>query len=67
MTITVVVGFFGSAQSAGLDPSGERSECEYTCFDSKDGELYLNRVKPGESLVEACIDSEVKINHQIWV
>jgi len=48
------------AQSAGLNPSGERSECEHFCWDPKDGELCLNRVKPGETLVEARRDSDVK-------
>ena len=32
MKVTVV-GIF--AQSAGLNPSGERSECEHTCWDPK--------------------------------
>ena len=30
-------------------------------------ELFLNRVKPGETLVEARSDSDVQIDHQIWV
>ena len=64
MKVTVV-GYF--AQSAGLNPSGERSECEHTCWDPKDGELCLNRVKPGETLVEARSDSDLQIDHQIWV
>lgn len=55
------------AQSAGLNPSGERSECEHTCWDPKDGELCLNRVKPGETQVEARSDSDVQIDRQIWV
>ena len=55
------------ALSAGLNPSGERSECEHTCWDPKDGELCLNRVKPGETLVEARSDSDVQIDRQIWV
>lgn len=55
------------AQSAGFNPSGERSECEHTCWDPKDGELCLNRVKPGETLVEARSDSDVQIDRQIWV
>jgi len=55
------------AQSAGLNPSGERSECEHTCWDPKDGELCLNRAKPGETLVEARSDSDVQIDRQIWV
>ena len=55
------------AQSAGLNPSGERSECEHTCWDPKDGELCMNRVKPGETLVEARSDSDVQIDRQICV
>ena len=55
------------AQSAGLNPSGERSECEHTCWDPKDGELCLNRAKPGETLVEARSGSDVQIDRQIWV
>ncbi|KAL3799024.1 LOW QUALITY PROTEIN: hypothetical protein HJC23_005163 [Cyclotella cryptica] len=55
------------AQSAGQYPSGERSECEHTCWDPKDGELCLSRAKPGETLVEARSDSDVQIDHQIWV
>ena len=50
------------AQSAGLNPTGERSECEHICWDPKDGELCLNRVKPGETLVEARSDSDVQID-----
>ena len=65
MKVTVVGPFW--AQSAGLNPSGERSECEHTCGDPKDGELCLNRVKPGETLVEARSDSDVQIDRQIWV
>jgi hypothetical protein len=36
-----------------------------TCI--PDGELCLNRVKPGETLVEARSDSDVQIDRQIWV
>ena len=64
MKVTVVGRL---AQSAGLNPSGEWSECEHTCWDPKDGELCLNRVKPGETLVEARSDSDVQIDRQIWV
>jgi hypothetical protein len=64
MKVTAV-GIF--AQSTGLNPSGERSECEHTSWEPKDGELCLNRVKPGETLVEARSDSGVQINRQIWV
>ena len=66
MKVTVV-GSPRGAQSAGQHPSGERSECEHTCWDPKDGELCLNRVKPGETLVEARSDSDVQIDRQIWV
>jgi hypothetical protein len=31
----------------------ERFEYEHTCWDPKDGELCLSRVKPEETLVEA--------------
>ena len=55
------------AQSAGRNPSGEWSECEHVCWDPKDGELCLNRAKPGETLVEARSDSDVQIDRQIWV
>ena len=41
--------------------------CEHVCWDPKDGELCLNRVKPGETLVEARSDSDVQIDRQIWV
>jgi hypothetical protein len=64
MKVTVAVFL---AQSAGLNPLGEWSECEHTCWDPKDGELCLNRVKPGETLVKACSDSDVQIDRQIWV
>jgi hypothetical protein len=66
MKVTVV-GTLRGAQSAGQYPSGERSECEHTCWDPKDGELCLSRAKPGETLVEARSDSDVQIDHQIWV
>ena len=66
MKVTVV-GSLQGAQSAGHNPAGERSECEHTCWDPKDGELFLSRAKPGETLVEARSDSDVQIEHQIWV
>ena len=55
------------AQSAGLASSEVRSECEHACWDPKDGELCLSRVKPGETLVEARSDSDVQIDRQTWV
>ncbi len=42
-----------------------RFEYELFCWDPKDGELCLNRVKPGETLVEARSDSDVQIDRQI--
>ena len=66
MKVTVD-GRLRAAQSAGHNPSGERSECEHTCWDPKDGELCLSRAKPGETLVEARRDSDVQIDLQTWV
>ena len=43
------------------------SEVEHVCWDPKDGELCLNRVKPEETLVEARSGSDVQIDRQIWV
>ena len=40
---------------------------EHVCWDPKDGELCLSRVKPGETLVEARSDSDVQIDRQTWV
>ena len=42
-------------------------ESEHICWDPKDGELCLNRVKPEETLVEARSRSDVQIDGQIWV
>jgi hypothetical protein len=44
-----------------------RIELEHICWDPKDGELCLNRVKPEETLVEARSDSDVQIDRKIWV
>ena len=53
------------AQSAGLNLSGERSECEYIYWDPKNNKLYLNRVKPEKTLIEARSDSDIQIDRQI--
>ena len=66
VTKVTVVGP-SDALSAGHQPPGERSECEHTCWDPKDGELCLNRAKPGETLVEASSNFDVQIDCQIWV
>jgi len=42
-------------------------EQERTCWDPKDGELCLCRLKPEEILVEDRSDSDVQIDHQTWV
>ena len=42
-----------------------RVEC--TSCDPNDGELCPNRVKPEESLLEVCSNSEMQIDHQIWI
>jgi hypothetical protein len=42
-------------------------EDEHIRYDPKDGELYLSRVKPGETLVEARSDTDVQIVRQTWV
>jgi hypothetical protein len=44
-----------------------RSEYEHICWDPKDGDLCLNRAKPGETLVEARSDTDVQIVRLIWV
>ena len=44
-----------------------RFEFEHSCWDPKDGDLCLSRVKPGETLVEARSDTDVQIVRQIWV
>ena len=43
------------ALSTDHDPSGERFECEHTCWDPKE---------PGETLVEARRDSNVQIDRR---
>ena len=46
---------------------GGGAESEHTCWDPKDGELCLGRVKPEETLVEARSDTDVQIVRRIWV
>jgi len=57
----------GGAPSTDPEDSSEGFEWEQACWDPKDGELCLNRVKPEETLVEARSDSDVQIDRQIWV
>ena len=42
-------------------------ECERTRWDPKDGELYLSRVNPGETLVDARDDTDVQIVCTTWL
>ena len=52
---------FTSSSSAVIDPYGEESSLEHVCWDPKDGELCLCRMKPGETLVEVRSDTDVQI------
>ncbi len=45
----------------------KRFELEHICWDPKDGELCLQRAKPGEILVEAPNGTDVQIVRVIWV
>jgi|SaaInl54_10m_RNA_FD_contig_51_98322_length_298_multi_12_in_0_out_0_1 hypothetical protein len=40
---------------------------EHVCWDPRRGELYLSRVKPEETPVEARRHSDVQIDVQTWV
>ena len=40
---------------------------EHTCWDPKDGELCLARMKSGETLMEVRSGSDVQIDHRSWV
>jgi hypothetical protein len=42
-------------------------EAERTCWDPKDGELCLSRMKPEETLVEVRSGSDVQIDRLTWV
>ena len=55
----------GAAPSTDHGSPGSRFECERACWDPKDGELCLNRAKPGETLVEARSDSDVQIDRDV--
>ena len=57
---------FGDAASPGFLLC-ERFEVEHTSYDPKGGELYLCRVKPGETLVEARRGTDVQIVRPTWV
>ena len=40
---------------------------EHKCWDPKDGELCLARIKSGETLMEVRSDSDVQIDCRSWV
>ena len=63
----VNVGRIFGALSTDHDSSNERFEFEHSCWDPKDGELCLCRVKTGETLLEARSDTDVQIVRQTWV
>ena len=46
---------------------GGRFELEQSCWDPKDGELCLSRMKPEETLVEVRSGSDVQIDRRTWV
>jgi len=43
------------------------AEPEHGCWDPKDGELCLSRLKSEETLMEDRSDSDVQIDRQTWV
>jgi len=49
------------------DSIAESPASEHPDYDPKDCELYLGRMKPGESLVEVRNNADVQIACQIWV
>ena len=67
--MTSEVGICGLGCRGTIDRSVTcgRFEYEHICWDPKDGDLCLNRVKPEETLVEARSDSDVQIDRRIWV
>lgn len=57
-----------AARITGSFPSlVEGAKHERTCWDPKDGELWLVRTKPEETLVEVRSDSDVQIDRQSWL
>jgi len=47
--------------------NGDEIESEHTCWDTKDGELCLCRMKPEETLVEVRSDTNVQIVRLTYV
>jgi len=65
-----ILGFLGRitcALSTDHCLSRLRFECEHSCWDPKDGELFLSRTKSGKTLMEFRSDSNVQIYRRTWV
>jgi hypothetical protein len=56
----------GRSTDPPTSPFVDVAESERTCWYPKDGELYLGKTKPEETLVEVCSDSDVQIDRQTW-
>ena len=57
-----------TAQSGDFQSTSHRWEyAEHKCWDPKDGELCLARLKSGETLMEDRSDSDVQIDRRSWV
>jgi hypothetical protein len=63
----VGTGVLGRRGTIDRSSTCTRFEYEHICWDPKDGDLCLNRAKPGETLVEARSDTDVQIVRLIWV
>ena len=50
-----------------LDGHAREDALEHSCWDPKDGELCLGRMKPEETLVEVRSGTDVQIVRRIWV
>ena len=66
MKVKVEISVIGSID-AQTRTFWDGSAVEHIYWDPKDGELCLNRVKSKKTLVEAHSNSNMQINHQIWV
>ena len=62
-----IPGLGWGAPPARLVRAVGEAEQERACWDPKDGELCLSRMKPEETLVEVRSDSDVQIDRQTWV
>ena len=61
-------GTIRKAQSRDFQSTSHRWEyAEHKCWDPKDGELCLARLKSGETLMEDRSNSDVQIDRRSWV